>query len=271
MLPWWQPLFFLLLVLSVLHFIENVDYCVALIYAKADQPTSRWKRFHSLFIFLMAKYLIYCECLSVLDSNISMQNFSLWQDDQCAFFCILNNPWYLSLVKRWLQHRLASHFFFFPTSVMSNSSAPPEARLDIIAELIHRHNSYSLLKTQELLDLCSGACLAIRPGGSGVEYLDNMLQLFFFFFGLCLFFLLRKVKVSIIESQILVLHILSLFLKVPHYAKTFLKSFLRKIFLSLASRWTSKKQKAPCLLFCVVRTCANHPMGMSQRALTLPL
>lgn len=232
MLPWRQPFFFLLLVLSVLHFIENVDYCVALIYANADQPTSQWKRFHSLFIFLMAKYLIYCECVPVLDSNISMQNFSLWQDDQCAFFCILNNPRYLSLVKTWLQHGLASHFFFFPTSVMSNSSAPPEACLDIIAELIHRHNSYSFLKTQELLDLRSGACLAIRPGRSGVEHFDNMLQLFF----LCLFFLLRKVKVSIIESQILVLHILFLFLTVPHYAKTFLKSFLRKIFLSLASQ-----------------------------------
>lgn len=55
MLPWRQPLFFLLLVLSVLHFIRNVDYRVALIDAKADQPTSRWKRFHVSFLFLIAK------------------------------------------------------------------------------------------------------------------------------------------------------------------------------------------------------------------------
>lgn len=185
MLPWRQPLFFLLLVSSVLHFIENVDYCVALIYAKADQPTSRWKRFHILFLFLIAKYLIYCERVSVLDSNISMQNFSLWQDDQCAFFCILNNSRYLSLVKTWLQHGLASHFFFFSTSVMSNSPAPPEADLDIIAELIHRHNSSSLLKTQELLDLRSGVAWRYGRAGAESNILTTCCSFFFVLFFVC--------------------------------------------------------------------------------------
>lgn len=41
--------FSLLLLWSVLHLIESVDYYVVLIHIKADQPTSRWKRFQISF------------------------------------------------------------------------------------------------------------------------------------------------------------------------------------------------------------------------------
>lgn len=132
MLPWRQPLFSLVLSVSILA-VGGKGFI--------------------LLLFSLQNVLFIVSLVSALDFPCSILHSGLMTSVHVFYI----HQIYLSFDKTWLHGSYFFYLFIFSNKSRLTDPNHPKPRLHIIAELICRHNSTSLLKTRGSLDLRCGA------------------------------------------------------------------------------------------------------------------